>query len=395
MKFHWSTNPKAAFLLAIYAWGLLFVSGLAAQTVTGSIYGTIVDSTGAALPNVSVSVTNVGTHEVLNGKSNGSGQYIFPVVNPGVYQASAVLSGFKTINASDVRVAANQNVNVSFTLTPGDVSTEVTVEAGTTLIDTRESQLGETIDQKRIVDLPLANRNAYDLVQLIPGVVNYTAGVQTGDNGGTQFSVNGIRPNFNSFYLDGAYNTAFFRGGGNLAPNPDALAQFRILTSNFDAEFGRYPGAVVNTITRSGTNQIHGVAYDYFRTNALNARNYFNSTVLPKYVYNVFGGGLGGPVIKDRLFAFLSYQGTRIRSSTIINPTSIVVPSNLERIGDFSQTTSVAKPALAVCPAYKCATDPVTQNILKYVPLADPTQTTFNAAGAPIYHPAAQVKPNP
>lgn len=288
-------------------------------------------------------------------------------------------------------------MNVPFVLKTGTVNSEVTVDASTSLIDTRESQIAETIDQRRIVDLPLTGRNAYDLVQLIPGVTNYSAGAQIGDNSGTTFSTNGTRPNFNSFYLDGAYNTSFFRGGGNIVPAPDALSQFRIITSNFDAEFGRYPGAVVNTITRSGNNIWHGVAYDYLRNRIFNARNYFTQpgTPAPQYIYNVFGGGVGGPIKKDRLFIFASYQGTRIRQQTTINPGSIVVPSDFERTGDFSQTTSVAKPSTSVCPNYKCSTDPVTQNILKYVPRADPTQTTYNSSGAPIYHPSQQQLPNP
>jgi hypothetical protein len=376
---------------------LLLPKPMAAQTTTGSIYGTVADPTGAVIPGASIVITNTATNETLKATSNGSGQFIFPVVVPSTYKVTATKAGFTTLTQTDVRVASNQNVNASFAMQTGTVDTTVTVEASSTLIDTRESQIAETIDQKRIVDLPLAGRNAYDLVQLIPGVTNYSASAQIGDSGGTQFSVNGTRTNFNSFYLDGAYNTSFFRGGGNIAPNPDALSQFRIITTNFDAEFGRYPGAVVNTITRSGENQIHGVAYDYLRNRIFQARNYFSQagTPAPQYIYNVFGGGVGGHIIKDKLFYFLSYQGTRIRQQTTINPTGIVVPSDLERMGDFSQTTSVAKPSLAVCPAYRCALDPVTQNILQYVPRADPTQTVLNTAGAPIYHPSQQQLPNP
>ncbi|MBS1813377.1 MAG: TonB-dependent receptor [Acidobacteria bacterium] len=339
---------------------------LHSQTVTGSIYGTVTDATGAAVPGATVTVTNVGTNDVLTTKSNDHGQFTFPVVNPGTYKATSTMAGFATVTQTDIRVSANQNVNASFTLQPGEVSSEVTVEAGATLIDTREHQLAETIDQQRIVDLPLAGRNAYDLVQLVPGITNYNASAQIGDNGGTQFSTNGIRPNFNSFYLDGAYNTSFFRGGGNIVPAPDALTQFRIITSNFDAEFGRYPGAVVNTITRSGTNRFHGTIYEYLRNDAFNAKGYFNSSV-PTLRYNVFGAGVGGPVFRDKFFFFANYQGTRISQQTIINQGQIVVPTDLERTGDFSQ--SAKKPPLSVCPNYKCPRDPVTAAIIdRFVP---------------------------
>lgn len=376
---------------------ILFTTSIAlvAQTTTGSIYGTVTDASGAVIPGATITVTNPQTNETLTAKSNNDGAFVFPVVNPGTYKATATMAGFSTVTQTDLRVASNQNVNSSFTLSAGEVNSEVTVTAGAALIDTRESQIAETVDQKRIVDLPLSTRNAYDLVTLVPGITQYAAGAQIGDNGGTQFSTNGTRPNFNSFYLDGAYNTSFFRGGGNIVPAPDALEQFRIITSNFDAEFGRYPGAVVNTITRSGSNKWHGVAYDYLRNAIFNGRNYFTQagTARAQFIYNVFGGGVGGPAIHDKLFFFLSYQGTRIRQVTTINPGAIVVPTDLERAGNF--TASSVKPNTSICPGFICPTDPVTQNILKYVPRADPSQTTFTSGGAPIAHPAQQQLPNP
>ncbi|MBS1814733.1 MAG: carboxypeptidase regulatory-like domain-containing protein [Acidobacteria bacterium] len=369
-----------------------------AQSVTGSIYGTVTDSSGAAIPKASVSITNVDTNQTITTTSGGSGEFVFPSIDPGTYKATASMTGFATITQTDLRVSANQNVNSSFTMKAGATTDTVTVDADAALVDTRESQIAETVDQKRIVDLPLANRNAYDLVTLVPGITNYNASAQIGDNGGTQFSTNGTRPNFNSFYLDGAYNTSFFRGGGNIVPAPDALAQFRIITSNFDSEFGRYPGAVVNTITRSGNNAFHGVAYDYLRNRIFNARNYFTQPGnSPQYIYNVFGGGVGGPIVRDKLFFFASYQGTRIREQTTINPTDIIVPSDLERMGDFS--ASIKKPT--ALPGAQCGTtaapkicsnklDPVAQNVLKYVPHYDPALT--DKAG---YHPDTQQLPSP
>ncbi|MBS1814225.1 MAG: carboxypeptidase regulatory-like domain-containing protein [Acidobacteria bacterium] len=368
---------------------------LHAQSVTGSIYGTITDPTGASIPGATVTIVNVGTNDTLTAKTDNSGTFVFPVVNPGTYKATATMAGFQTMTQNDLRLSANQNVNASFSMKPGEVSTEVSVDATAALVDTRESQLAQTIDQKRIVDLPLIGRNAYDLVTLVPGVTNYNASAQIGDTSGTQFSTNGTRPNFNTFYLDGAFNTEFYRGGGNVAPAPDALAEFRIITSNYDAEFGRYPGAVVNTVTRSGTNKIHGSAYDYLRNQVLNGKPYFQAPGAPvQYIYNVFGGGLGGPLLKDKLFAFGNYQGIRIHQQTVITSSAMVVPTEAERAGDFSTSTKIPKflppgtncgtaTAPKICPN---AIDPAAKAILAYVP--HPTDPNGTA-------PAQQTAPSP
>ena len=151
------------------------------------------------------------------------------------------------------RLSANQNVHVVFSLAPGETSQTVDVTAAVTLVDTRGSALAETIEQERIQNLPTLNRSTYDLVQTVPGVSSYTADAQTGSKGGANFSVNGLPADMTSFYLDGSYNNTFKQGGGNKIPNPDAIQEFRLITSNFDAEFGRCPGAVANVITRSGS----------------------------------------------------------------------------------------------------------------------------------------------
>lgn len=368
-------------ICAVLGLCFFFAGHAFAQTVTGSIYGTVADPSGAIIPGATVTATNVGTNEVHTTKSNGAGQYLFPVLSPGRYEVSSVASGFSTIVQNDVRLAANQNVNVSFAMKTGTTSTTVKVEAGTTLVDTRESTIQTTIDRRRIQALPLVNRSAYDLISLVPGITNFAPSTQIGEADGVQFSSNGLTANFNSFYLDGAFNTTFYRGGGNLIPNPDALEEFSIITSNQNAEFGSNPGAVVNAITRSGTNQFHGVAYDFLRNTALTAKNYFSDSVTP-LVYNVFGGGVGGPAIRDKFFFFLNYEGTRIHTPAIVTSSSIIVPSALERTGDFSQ--SAKKPTGTYCGAkYKVCIDPVAAASLKFVPLAIDAQN----------HPAQQSAP--
>lgn len=380
---HDSRRPSffTPIICVILSLGFFLADHAFAQTVTGSIYGTVADPSGAIIPGAAVTATNVGTNEAHTTKSNASGQYLFPVLSPGRYEVSSAASGFSTIVQNDVRLAANQNVNVSFVMKIGETSTTVKVEAGTTLVDTRGSTIQTTIDRRRIQALPLVDRSAYDLISLVPGITKFAPSTQIGEADGVQFSSNGLTANFNSFYLDGAFNTTFYRGGGNLVPNPDALEEFSIITSNQNAEFGSNPGAVVNVVTRSGTNQFHGVAYDFLRNTVLTAKNYFADSVTP-LVYNVFGGGVGGPAIHNKFFFFLNYEGTRIHTPAVVTSSSIIVPSALERTGDFSQ--SAKKPTGTYCGAkYTVCIDPVAAASLKFIPLAIDAQN----------HPAQQSAP--
>jgi hypothetical protein len=360
-----------------------------AQTTTGSIYGTVTDATGAVIPNASVVLTNTGTNAQLKATSNGQGAFLFPVVDPGNYTIVAKAKGFGGVTQTGIVLAASQNVNASFKLPVGAVSNQVVVEAGVTLVDTRESQIGETISQRSIEALPTVNRSAYDLVDTVVGVSQYSPPAVTGDHTGVDFVTNGIRTNFNSFYLDGALDDEVFNGGGAPMPDPDALQEFRMLTSNFDAEFGRYPGAAVTVITRSGVNQLHGTAYDYLRNNILNAKPFFQTSV-PRLVQNTYGGGFGGHIIRDKAFYFLSFEGLHIGQSTIENISSIIVPSTLERQGNF--TMSPKKPKTSVCPGYICPVNPVIANIIPLLPAPDPN----NPGSANGDHPLAEESaPNP
>src|SRR6185312_7781608 len=215
------------------------------------------------------------------------------------------------------------------------------------------SQLGTTVAQVSIQNLPLNGRNPYDLVPTVPGVTNYAADAPTGSRQGTQFSVNGVPANNSAFYLDGAYDTNLWRFGGNLMPNPDALQEFRVLTSNFDVEFGRSAGGVVNAITRSGTNSFHGNAYDYLRNDVLNAKNYFVNEVTPLR-QNQFGATFGGPIVRDKAFFFLSYEGLRMRTPVVISSSSLVTPTPAEAHGDFSADPQKKWPKLSNGTYYSC-----------------------------------------
>jgi hypothetical protein len=356
------------------------------QTTTGSIYGTVADQSSAIIPNAVVTATQVETGAVHTAESNESGNYVFPTLPPGDYTVSAQVNGFNTQVQKAIHLDSNQNVHVDFALRPGSTTQTVTVTAATTLVDTLDPQLSGTVDQERVQDLPLNGRNAYSLVQTMPGVTNFTSEAAIGDNSGAYFSTNGLRIYYNTFYLDGALDETAFRNSGELVPNPDALQEFRILNSNFDAEFGRSPGAVVNVITSSGTNQYHGVLYDYLRNNIFNAKNYFNTTVTP-LKQNQFGSNFGGPIFRQKLnsraFFFLDYEGLRIRTPVTVASASLVTPTPLEAQGNFSALPSKSWPKQSNGQPYSCngvqgvicsnLLDPVAQSFLKYVPLANAT----------------------
>jgi Carboxypeptidase regulatory-like domain len=362
------------------------------QTTTGSIYGTVTDQTGSIVVNATVTVTSVQTGAVQTAQSNGSGNFIFPALAPGDYTITSRSQGFNVETQTGLHLDANQNLNASFSLKAGSENQSVTVTAATTLVDTRESQLSETVDQRRIQDLPLNGRDPYFLVQIVPGITAYTAQSPVGDSHGTTFSVNGNRAVANTVYLDGAFDTSVYTSGGNLLPNPDALQEFRLLTSNFDAEYGRYPGAVVNAITRSGTNQFHGGVHEYLRNNVLNAKNYFNTSVTP-LKQNQFGGNFGGPIKRDKAFFFVSYEGLRIVTPAILSGTALPTLTAAESMGDFSAANPKLWPKMANGAPYSCngvqgvicpnLLDPVAQALMKYVPLENPATGTTVEQVAP------------
>ncbi len=347
-----------------------------AQSTTGTIYGTVTDPSGAVIPGCTVKAVDTATGVAQTTVTNGSGAYTFATVDPGDYSVSTTATGFKNLTQTGVRVAANDNVHVVFNLPVGSAAEDVSVTAGVTLVDTREAQIATTIDQKQLEELPSLNRDAYSLVTTVPGVTNISSPPLTGNLDGTSFSVNGLPANMVSFYLDGSYNNVFKDGAaGNAVPNPDALQEFHLITSNFDAEFGRTPAAVVNVITRSGTRNFHGEAYDYIRNNIFDAKDYFLQTVTP-LKQNQLGGNFGGPLLKNgKAFFFLDYQGTIYHTTANIPATAIVTATALERTGDFRQSKILPNVSCngvkyVICPS---AIDPVAANLLKFVPVYDST----------------------
>jgi hypothetical protein len=366
-------RPHLALVLNL-ALFLSFASlGSHAQTTTGTISGTVSDPTGGVIANASIVVKSVQTGIEQTTRSNASGNYIFPAIVVGDYTLTAQAQGFGVATHTGLHLDANQNLTLDVQMRVGTETQTVEVSASTSLVELRESQLSTTVETKQISDLPLNGRSAITLVQLVPGVTTFAPSATIGDSAGNKFSLNGLRTNENSYYLDGAYYTSFMSQGGNVFPNPDALQEFRVLTNNFDAEFGRYPGGVVNAITRSGGNEFHGVAYDYLRNGVLNLKNYFATRVTP-LVQNQFGGTFGGPIARNNTFVFGSYEGLRVSTPTQILSTAVNLPTPAEAAGDFSALPVAKQPKVScngvagvICPNLL---DQVAQNLLKFVPRA-------------------------
>jgi hypothetical protein len=324
---------------------------LRAQDVTGSINGVVKDPTGAVAQGIQVTVTSLGTGAVFHATTDETGAYFVRGLPPGVYALSLHAEGFKQFSANNIRVQVNEAVRMDIGLQVGSVSQSVDVSGSVETVNTTSSTLENVVGEQRIENLPLDGRNAVQLMQLVAGVTydpqnsNVTSG--TTYPGVFPVSVNGGRDNTTNYILDGAENNDHYSNAPNPMPDPDALEEFSVQTNAFSAEFGRNVGGIVNAVTRSGTNQLHGTAFEYIRNSAVNGANYFapilanGSKESDGLKRNQYGVTLGGPVRipriyngKDHTFFFFSYQGTPTR----IAPTTQqqVVPSDAERSGDFS-----------------------------------------------------------
>jgi hypothetical protein len=324
MPFHFLVLLFASFTF------LALVPRLSAQT--GSITGQIQDPSGAVVANAQVIATSTLTGISYNVSSSSAGIYSFAALPPSTYTVQVTAPGFQTASKTNVvlNVAATLPLNFSLTVTGGTTTVDVGGAAPT--IETDSFQLSTVIDSKQINDLPLILRDPYQLVLLSPGVV-----ASTNNDGG--FSVNGQRDRNNNFMLDGADNndTSVPGGqGGISSANPDSAQEFRVITNNFDAEFGRNTGAIIDVVTRGGSNQFHGDAYEFGRYNALGARDFFNTKAngpQDPYVRNDFGASLGGPLWKDHTFFFLNGEVQRFRT-TRTNVTT--TPTAAFKTGQFT-----------------------------------------------------------
>jgi hypothetical protein len=316
------------------------VTGLA-QVDTGTVVGTIKDASGAVVPNATATATNVDTGIKTAVKSASDGNYVITPVKIGRYSISAEAAGFRTEVRQNIVLDVQQTIRLDFSLRVGSVTETTNVTGDAPLLDTQDASLGDVVASQQIEQLPLNGRRYTDLATLTAGVTKITEGPVDGSssptngNAGGNFSVNGTRGDQNNFILDGIDNNSNDNGDLAILSSVDAVAEFKVQTSNYSAEFGRSGGGVVNATTKSGTNQFHGSAWEFLRNEALDAAQYGFGTAQPKapHKQNQFGVTSGGPIVKDKLFFFGDYEGTRIHSAQTDITT---VPTQKETTGDFS-----------------------------------------------------------
>ncbi len=287
----------------------LSVIGPLAQTARGTITGTVSDASGAVIPGVEVTITNVGTGIARTAVTTDTGLYRVTNLSPSQYTVKASLTGFKTAISEAVTLSVDQVLHVDLRLEVGEVTEQVTVTEVAKATEVESSRVSALVGAEQIKDLPLNGRNIYQLMQTAPGVTNTSATVTEPGQG---VSVNGGRVNFNGFWLDGV-TSKNLSGGVNFLPNVDSVQEFRIETLNFSAEYGNSAGSITSVVTKSGTNSIHGTVYDFLRNDALDAREFFDSKK-PAFKQNQYGFSIGGPIKKNSTFFFGSYEGLKIRT---------------------------------------------------------------------------------
>ena len=319
----------------VFLFCLLNCTLVLAQSTGGRILGRVADPSGAVLSGVKVTLTNEATSVSRDVQTNSSGDYVFVEVQPGTYDLQFEQQGFKKNLRKGVTVEINQVVTLNMTMQLGATQEIVEVTSEAPLVDTTSTQLGTVVNERALVQLPLNERDTYQFLSLQPGVSSQVgADLYYGSSNVGSVSVNGGRGRSNNFSVNGGDANDMFVNLPTVQPSPDSVEEFRILTNTFDAEYGRNSGAVVNVVTKSGTNAFHGDVYDFLRNKVLNARGYFDTTK-PAFIMNQFGGTLGGPIKKDRTFFFASYEGLRRHRG--ISGDTVAVPDSLERQGNFSE----------------------------------------------------------
>ncbi len=324
----------------------MFLNAAAWGAVAGSISGTVRDPSGSVVPNADVTVRELNTGIFYETHTDARGSYTLPVLPVGRYELDVQASGFQTYQRKDIALDTDAALTLDASLAIGQFTQTVSVTDNSLHVETVSTQLGEVISGRQMAAVPLNGRSFTDLLSLQPGVApSTTIGSTTVQDVGATIlepsgtlnpgtiSVNGQRETSNYFSVNGSDAEEDVNAGTAIIPNLDAIAEFRIVTSNFDAEYGEFSGGQVSVVTKSGSNGFHGSAFDFLRNTDIDARNYFSPT-RGAYRQNQFGGTLGGPVRRDKVFYFLDYQGTR-QTQGIDTPV-ISVPSNADRAGDLS-----------------------------------------------------------
>ena len=364
--------------------GLVVSSSVAAQIGGSALTGIVVDQAGAAVPGAMLTITSAETNLRRTTLTSGDGTYVVPGLVPGSYSVRVELNGFRPLTREGILLATGETLRLDLRLELGAVTEAITVTAGAPVLRSETSGLGHLVDNRKIIQLPLNGRSFITLATLVPGVAVPPSPAAPFPR------INGGRPRTNEYLFDGISVLQPEPGQVAFFPNLDAIQEFKIESNSPPAEFGRFNGGVVNLTTRSGTNALHGTAFEFFRHEALNARNFFapTSAVEPQFRRNQFGGVLGGPLRRDRTFFFVDYQGQR---QTIGRTAISTVPTLLQRQGVFTEAIGGRVPAI-----YDPATggagrspfagntiprermDPVARALLERYPLPTSTGTANN-----------------
>ena len=341
-----------------FAFALVLPLPLLAQGTTGTISGTVRDQTGAVLPNASIQVSNQETGRARTVTTDAGGRYRVASLELGTYTVQASLAGFRTSVKSGIVLTVGSEVIVDLTTEVGQITESVTVAAETSLVQTTSAELSGLVGDKEIRDLPLNGRSYEALAFLQPGVAQFNSAssgttARVANGAGVKISVSGAPADYNSFLLDGTdiHDHSGFTPGSVARNNlgVDSILEFRVFTQSYSAEYGRTAGGVISAVTRSGSNSLHASAFEFLRNSALDARNFFDRQPtpqdprLPPFRRNQFGAAAGGPVLRDRTFFFVSYEGLRERLSTT---TSNTVPSAAARQGNLPRQTVTVSPLM-------------------------------------------------
>jgi hypothetical protein len=338
----------------------LYGSGMFAQTATGSIVGIVQDQSGGVVAGAQIQLVNVENNQTSNAMSSNLGYYSFPLLQPGHYRLTVRAQGYKAFVQENIHLDVATTMSINANLAVGEVTQSVTVTGAPPLLETQTSSLGQVIGNESVENLPLDGRNAYGFAALVPGVVAPYGFTQTAaDEYNDQFiSINGSRPNQNTFLLDGGINSEPAFTGPGYFPSVDLVQQYKVQTSNFSAEYSHTGGGLINVITKSGTNGLHGSAWEFYRDTNLEANDFFsNSAGLPRanFSFNQFGGTVGGPIRHNKTFFFAAYEGLRwIQSGSAVG----TLPTAAQRAGDFSSTYNAQGQLITIYNPFTTRPDP-------------------------------------
>lgn len=377
-----SLHPLGARFLA----GLLLLSTTLLAAPSGTILGTVKDASGAVVPAAKVTATNKATGQTRSADSDAQGNFVLSALPIGPYSVSATSTGFKQAVIGNVILQVDQQARVEFSLEIGDAATRIEVNTAPPMLNTDSSSVGQVVENKKIVDLPLNGRNFTQLAALTPGALTTQVTGQAGPlTGSTKVQIAGGQSSKTEFLIDGISSQEQGLDGVQFVPSVDAIDEFKVQSNAFAAEYGRGT-AIVNATIKAGTNEYHGTVFQFLRNEKLDARNFFSPTK-GAYKQNQFGGTLGGPIKKNKLFFFGNYEGNRIRRGLTRNT---LVPTSPFRIGDFSAQTAVVRDPLTRdpfpgnrIPASRFSAAGV--NLLQYIPAPNTTTSTLAyIAGRPL-----------